>query len=479
MSNAQDRQQPGGGAPYLPALPPRGTETQEAVRIANRGLQSISDRVAENRIRPNDGRRIMRQYLESFFNEFHLWENFNVDRSLQPWFEILDNYEQRMANAEQEGVRREPQPREPGVRLPRIEELLAGPARYLPNSGARRAALPNEPRREETNPPREARAPREGNSNRGTWRENRRPEEEDAGREARAGPARRSRTVSSDEEEEDNGGPNPRAAKRAKQDPSKFSWAAEAFIKQSILSPRHKEVIATIENYGADLEAAIDSIERSGLNPIFPRKLWKSVLRDQYIDLTEVLPVVSAYHNTDPQRSSSNPFSEALESTTLTKPVPTKAIVDQVTWRRAWQATADAIIFAFATRRRELNQYEQHIQRLFDDNLTSFHRNIIQYDKAVRQLIASRRDILFDEVDHPDVARFKNVYLSPTGSHFLTTTPQSTIPSQPSVRARNRAKEVCRKFNRGECGGCERKHSCSVCGEAGHGAVTCSKANRK
>ncbi|KAJ4480907.1 hypothetical protein J3R30DRAFT_3864432 [Lentinula aciculospora] len=81
----------------------------------------------------------------------------------------------------------------------------------------------------------------------------------------------------------------------------------------------------------------------------------------------KVLTVVSAYHN--------------LESTTFTKSRPTKTIVDGNTWRRPWQATAEAISFAFADRRNELNAYETHTEHLFNDNLPRFHWNIIRYDR--------------------------------------------------------------------------------------------------
>ncbi|KAJ3908533.1 hypothetical protein F5879DRAFT_783867, partial [Lentinula edodes] len=151
-----------------------------------------------------------------------------------------------------------------------------------------------------------------------------------------------------------------------------------------------------VENFRLNLGNAIESIEQSGVNPIFPKKLWKSVL---------------------PPQPASNKFA-ALKSSTFAKPASTKAITDQASWRRAWRATADAISFAFADRCNELSAYEEHVGRLFDDNLPSFHHNVINYDKAVRQLIGSRRDILFDEFEHSEVARIRNMYLLPTGTHF-------------------------------------------------------------
>ncbi|KAJ3859604.1 hypothetical protein EV359DRAFT_7658, partial [Lentinula novae-zelandiae] len=260
--------------------------------------------------------------------------------------------------------------------------------------------------------------------------------------------------------------------KRAKQDKNLFNWTAHAFVKQSILSPKHQRIIREVENFRLNLGNAIESIEQSGINPIFPKKLWKSVLRDEYIELSEVHALGATYHVPEAPRPASKKFA-ALKSSTLAKPASTKAITDQASWRRAWRATADAISFAFADRRSELIAYEEHVGRLFDDTLPNFHHNVINYDKAVRQLIGSRRDILFDEFEHADVARIRNMYLLPTGTHFSTSTFPAPRANQAGLQPRNRAEGMCRKFDRGNCDGCERKHICATCSEPGHGSHDC------
>ncbi|KAJ3816747.1 hypothetical protein F5880DRAFT_1440752, partial [Lentinula raphanica] len=78
----------------------------------------------------------------------------------------------------------------------------------------------------------------------------------------------------------------------------------------------------------------------------------------------------------------------------------------------------NAIAFAFPNRREELNSYSLHIHRLFEDYHSSMHPNVLLYDKAVRQLIGTRRDLLFDETTHPDIVRFKTIYLESGGIHF-------------------------------------------------------------
>ncbi|KAE9403883.1 hypothetical protein BT96DRAFT_814294, partial [Gymnopus androsaceus JB14] len=267
--------------------------------------------------------------------------------------------------------------------------------------------------------------------------------------------------------------------KKAKLDLALCDWTTGAIIRKALLSPRHQLISRKIENHKRDLDGALDSIERGGGNPIWPRKLWKPVLRDEYIDLAEVLAVILDYDGQDSTQTASNSFADALKGTTLAKPTATRAVTNRVTWLQAWYTYKEAVCHVFHDRRTEFQTYELHIQRLFNNYQPHVHASIIRYDKAVRQLIGSRRDILLDEVHHPDVAEFRDRYIIPGGTHYALQNGSSTDSSKQSSCSRNRAKEVCKKFNRGDCDGCNRKHQCSGCGEKGHGANKCSKGGRK
>ncbi|KAJ3725466.1 hypothetical protein C8R42DRAFT_575963 [Lentinula raphanica] len=248
------------------------------------------------------------------------------------------------------------------------------------------------------------------------------------------------------------------------------------------LSKKHREVIAAIDNYKRDIDAAIESIENSGVNPLFPGRLWGSVLRDEYIELSEVLATVTFSADTLSPFSYSNPFTEALATTTLAKPVPIKEITDESTWYRAWSATAEAITFAFPSRSNEVQAYGRHILALFEATRPEFHGNIIRYDRAMRQFVGSRRDILFDEFKHRDLEMFDMMYLWSSGIHYQVQPPSGSVlnsdVSQMEKRARKQENEICRNFNQGAChadSGCKRKHVCSTCGEAGHGTKNCDQ----
>lgn len=449
----------------------------EVTRITVEGLQSIYDKVVASTITPDVGRRDIRQFLTAIFDKFNLYPSHSLGDSLRTWNENIEDFERRTQTAEREGARRNTNSGGGRPRLPGVGELLAGSSIGVPNrsAGGRTAsALPGgsrgPPPIPTANRPRDTADEREGN------------EEENARGEAPAPPTAGVQDDSSEEEDEDDRDEGRRAdhpSKKPRLDLTLCDWTAGAFIREALLSPRHQLISRKIENHKCDLESAIDSIERGGGNPIWPRKLWKPILRDEYVDLAEVLAVILDYDGQDSTHTASSAFAEALEGTTIAKPTATKAITNRTTWLQAWYTYKEAVCFIFGDRRPELQAYELHVQRLFNNYQPQLHANIIRYDRAVRQLIGSRRDILFDEVSHPDVAEFRDRYIIPGGTHYQSQSTQSTDSSKSSLRPRNRSKEVCKNFNRGNCDGCDRKHQCSNCNEKGHGAHKCSKGGKK
>ncbi|KAJ3792001.1 hypothetical protein GGU11DRAFT_694032, partial [Lentinula aff. detonsa] len=295
------------------------------------------------------------------------------------------------------------------------------------------------------------------------------------GRETRSsGSTARGRDRTRNRGKEEDSGESDRESTRApkRKRTEQYGWASVP-DDDVVLSERHMDVIAVSEVYTSDLDQSIEDIRKSGKNPVFPRKLWKAVLKDEYVELSEVLPFVSSLHITDLSRAPTNRFAEALENTTIAKAAPHKAIVDEVTWRKAWYATAEAITFAFPRRKKELEKYEQHIRGFFDDVIPSLHGNVIRYDKALRQLVGSRCDILYDEFDRSECSRIRLRYLFPGGANYEA--PGSLGSSRNEFRSKVRAKEICRRFNAGKCEGCDRRHVCSSCRREDHGASKCPK----
>ncbi|KAJ3888825.1 hypothetical protein GG344DRAFT_67633 [Lentinula edodes] len=131
------------------------------------------------------------------------------------------------------------------------------------------------------------------------------------------------------------GEPRAKSAKRTKQDKGLFNWTAYAFIKQSVLSPKHRRII-----------------NRSRFS-------------------------MTTYHHPEAPRLASHKFAVALESSTFAK-LPTKSIIDQTTWRgAAGRAMADAISFALPTVSQLID--EEHVGQLFDNNLTAATGTLLRH----------------------------------------------------------------------------------------------------
>ncbi|KAJ3808463.1 hypothetical protein F5876DRAFT_67260 [Lentinula aff. lateritia] len=226
----------------------------------------------------------MRTYLETVFSTFQLGAEYSLGDSLKPWLEIIDNHEQRITHAEREGRRRGPRQERGGVRLPGVEALLAGQTSSETQDGD---GPSQPPRSRSATPLPPSGEPRSEDDSRQT-----RPERSSNGRARfeeevpRTRSERRNHHHSSDKEDEsDDEGRGEKPTKCTKQDKTLFNWAADAFIKRSILSPKHRKIIQEIENFKLDLDEAIESIEQSGVNPIFPKRLWN--FDDGYVGVEE------------------------------------------------------------------------------------------------------------------------------------------------------------------------------------------------
>ncbi|KAJ3833252.1 hypothetical protein F5878DRAFT_633205 [Lentinula raphanica] len=533
MSTNKIQPQIAADSAYLPALP-TGPWSLESAQATVKALEAIVKRVTDGDIDSVVGRRVLSKYLDSVFSLYKLYHRHNLDDSLKPWFEKIDDHQRHVVRAEQDSNREGRRHHLPGAKTqvflgpathqngqraktsiqlaPRVDSLARSPfelAHISDGALAPREGEINEPFRPLTSlaftgsaTPLPALPKRFVNlaplnlrdridlpqtadrkamgMNTGSSRVRAHDTIMKMGLAGSKGRTRDGDTSSEDDEHDRYGVLRP--SKRRKQDPTQFGWAADAFFRRMSLSKKHREVIAAIDNYKRDINAAIESIENSGVNPLFPGRLWGSVLRDEYIELSEVLATVTFSADTLSPFSYSNPFTEALATTTLAKPVPTKEITDESTWYRAWSATAEAITFAFPSRSNEVQAYGRHILALFEATRPEFHGNVIRYDRAMRQFIGSRRDILFDEFKHRDLEMFDMMYLWSSGIHYQVQPPSGSVlnsdVSQVEKRARKQENEICRNFNQGAChadSGCKRRHVCSTCGEAGHGTKNCDK----
>ncbi|KIK60805.1 hypothetical protein GYMLUDRAFT_243973 [Collybiopsis luxurians FD-317 M1] len=327
MSNAQGQNQGQSGFQgfMVPPLPPVRMSAEQASQQVTAGLRYVLNQHQDGRIGADAAKQAMSRYLISYFTSFNICHD--PQAVLQAWYGRIDEHERCLTSTAHEGHQRQEFAgttecqggQNSGVtgRIS-IQNLLDGPEPTCqsrppgmpPNAPIGGVGTQGDVRGSAFNP--QAHVPSEGSDS-----------DEDSTSEGR------------------------QRKKKSKQDESLFEWAAEAFIQESILSPRHRKVLELADNYSADIDASIKSLERAGNIPVLPKKIWKSVLRDEFIDLGEVLAQVSSLHSVPAIQNIPNNLAEAFEFTTIAKPAPTKAITDQVTWRRAWQSAARAITFAF------------------------------------------------------------------------------------------------------------------------------------
>ncbi|KAE9393816.1 hypothetical protein BT96DRAFT_943632 [Gymnopus androsaceus JB14] len=90
----------------IPALPPRGTEVEEAKRLARQTLRGITDQVADNRLQAHVAREVVLQFIRAFFRKFGLSNTYSVDTTARDYLEVIDNHEQCLNNAAQQGRER-------------------------------------------------------------------------------------------------------------------------------------------------------------------------------------------------------------------------------------------------------------------------------------------------------------------------------------------------------------------------------------
>ncbi|KAF8998190.1 hypothetical protein BDZ89DRAFT_891281, partial [Hymenopellis radicata] len=128
------------------------------------------------------------------------------------------------------------------------------------------------------------------------------------------------------------------------------------------------------ENHARDIKAALRSLTRTGLAPVFPQALWKKVLLDEVVDFDEI----NAFF-----------FSTKLDLD------PAPAVSSSIVWFRCFDKYSEAVETVFPYRTAELRVWRRHIDDLFSAKVEESQTRVIAYDIAARKVIASNPSILF------------------------------------------------------------------------------------
>ena len=190
--------------------------------------------------------------------------------------------------------------------------------------------------------------------------------------------------------------------------------------------------------------------------PQFPESKWISLLSGCAINLDHVL---ASHYSTSHEEKRTEHIGEIEFVIGRTR--STKAVETHGNWVSAWDQTVEATLFVFEHRSTELRDYGHHITQLFTSLEPPLHTRIIQYDRAVRNCVAQRRNLLLT-----NFTDFSNLHIL----HIQK--PGIASGTHSEGRGRNtgsgsKRRDPCRRFNEGRCPNsqatCAYAHVCSKC----------------
>ncbi|KII82749.1 hypothetical protein PLICRDRAFT_85053, partial [Plicaturopsis crispa FD-325 SS-3] len=289
----------------------------------------------------------------------------------------------------------------------------------------------------------------------------------DADRE-RAGKRGRSRSHEEESPGSDAAEPPP---KRQRADPGAFAWSIETAIEGSKLRTECRESLRLLKIYAVEPKLSKSDLLNSEGTPEFPDSEWTHILAGQAVDLDHVF---NGRHSTGADDKVSHDIGEFTISS---KPkVPSRTIISFGDWVIAWFATTTATAYAFPHRQRELVRYGEHVIGQFAAIAPQFHSCVMDYEKAVRRRVASRRDLLLTDFFEFSDLRVQFIDIRGSGSSALPAK-DSKPASARYATGEARRSESCRRWNGGECSltssACRFRHVCSTCGSGSHRSRDC------
>ncbi|SJL10798.1 uncharacterized protein ARMOST_14192 [Armillaria ostoyae] len=213
------------------------------------------------------------------------------------------------------------------------------------------------------------------------------------------------------------------------------------------LRPDVIEIRRLIQIYGKNIKKAKRDLRMDLECPSLPDKLWTAILQDDVVDFDEIFSSInSATIDNEKTVQIGGGISLALN----TVKASTK-VTQHGHWVIAWQAYTEAVLFAFPSRRHELNAYLRHINKLFGVCHDSLHYRVINYDRAARIIIGSRRDVLFS--DFHEFVHEKTAYIDSVGMAVIQdsveTSKKSVARSRtaPQSQSTSTVDDICRNYN--------------------------------
>lgn len=257
-------------------------------------------------------------------------------------------------------------------------------------------------------------------------------------------------------------------------------WSQQSNTNYTILSVEQAKTREWLDKWNKSdraFKATFKDLCRTVGLPRFPRSQLRNVLSGDFVDLDKVYASVNSLVAESNMRARiSDTVSLELEGELTSSKHNGARITDQASYTVASNMLFATMLFVFGEyRRNELNRYFAHIQTMFSSLAHSHHICVVNYDKAVRLLIAQSNDIAFDELHK--FLHLERANLHPLGINVSVdlAISRATKDRQPLNRRKvARPTEICRNYNAGRCvkanGECQYRHLCSVCHKSGHAA---------
>jgi hypothetical protein len=253
-------------------------------------------------------------------------------------------------------------------------------------------------------------------------------------------------------------------------------WLIDSIINEASLRPELRKTLQLLRSWSADPKGLRFSIINSADCPEFPFSEWTNIIAGKAISLDQVL---SAMYTTISDNRSTHKVG-GIEIVSEAAAQPTKIVRSHGEWAAAWQKAQAAYIYVMPHRAEELRKYGDHISQLFSAFGGNNHGRIINYDKAVRTLIASRRNVTLGDYHEFQALRIAHLDHHGSGNAQASGSGAKVTEAKPKSNTSKRRSETCHRHNNGTCpGSCGRLHACNLCRDPTHVEADCPKSGGK
>jgi hypothetical protein len=269
-------------------------------------------------------------------------------------------------------------------------------------------------------------------------------------------------------------------AKRRRVNDALLPWIVEDFLVEPTLSPELAKTRSQLAEYSKDPKYVLGTILNSTRHIAFPESEWLAIVKGQAVDLNKV---ITSQFSVSHERQRAESIGDGVQLL-FGSSTPTKTVNTQSDWITAWTRAAEAIIFVFPHRRRELETYRQYVMDLFTSSAEHVHERIILLDRKLRNEAAGRRDLELS--DCRQFSHWERSFLNDNGAAYLESKPKAKDSSGRGAGnnggggkdGQKKVNELCKRFNEERCPSnkstCRYIHICSRC-RRNHPVTRCDR----